>query len=95
MSTMPPTSKRTRKRTRTDDNAEPTIQDPSPPLANVEPTIQETPPLVEVSDETNSTEINETNSNTHEETNVLTNVHSSQSRQLLRGTSIFQQIGIN
>ena len=39
MSTMPPTSKRTRKRTRTDDNAEPTIQDPSPPLANVEPTI--------------------------------------------------------
>ena len=34
-----------------------------------------TPPLVEVSDETNSTEINETNSNTHEETNVLTNVH--------------------
>ena len=28
-------------------------------FANVEPTIQETPPLVEVSDETNSTEINE------------------------------------
>lgn len=92
MSTIPPTSKRTRKRTRTDDNAEPTIQDPSPPLANVEPTIQETPPLVEVSDETNSTEINETNSNTHEETNVLTNVHSSPIETVTERNFNFQQI---
>jgi len=92
MSTMPPTSKRTRKRTRTDDNAEPTIQDPSPPLANVEPTIQETPPLVEVSDETNSTEINETNSNTHEETNVLTNVHSSPIETVTERNFNFQQV---
>ncbi|KHC46824.1 hypothetical protein MEW_04967 [Candida albicans P60002] len=88
---MPPTSKRTRKRTRTDDNAEPTIQDPSPPLANVEPTIQETPPSVEVSDETNSTEINETNSNTHEETNVLTNVHSSPIETVTERNFNFQQ----
>ena len=92
MSTMPPTPNVLERELEPMIMLNQLFKIPSPPLANVEPTIQETPPLVEVSDETNSTEINETNSNTHEETNVLTNVHSFQSRQLLRGTSIFNSM---
>ena len=50
--------------------------------------------LVEVSDETNSTEINETNSNTHEETNVLTNVHSSPIETVTERNFNFQHLGV-